>query len=217
MELMKDRLGVLGLLFVVVFGSLLDYGFIWCSQPFGQDFFVFVLVASVLFLAGILISISSIFQLRKAKENKKANSLSWSLMAVIAILVFALLLYAGVECPPPDVCVMPTGIGCEKPILHADGGIMELTLSNEFGKPIVVTSVTCTKKPDQFIRLVNETMQAGQRASFLINCNDENGGLIDNFSPGESVIGRINVEYHFEEEGSGVPRTISGNIYVRAE
>jgi hypothetical protein len=116
---------------------------------------------------------------------------------------------------PPEVCTMPAGMSCAKAALDSDGGILQLTLISNLQKSIVVTSVTCTKKPDQLIRLLNTTMENAQAYTFLLNCNGENGELLE-FAQGDAFSGKINVEYYFEDEGPSNKRTITGNIYVKA-
>ncbi len=114
-----------------------------------------------------------------------------------------------------ETCTMPAGMTCAKTVLSSDGGILQLTLANNLPKSIVVTSITCTKKPDQFVRLLNTTMESGQAYAFLLNCNGENGELLE-FAPGDAFSGKINVEYYFADEGPINPRKLSGNIYVKA-
>ncbi|MFH0817280.1 MAG: hypothetical protein V1909_01465 [Candidatus Micrarchaeota archaeon] len=189
----------------------------------GLDACIFPSIVSLKFLLipiAVITFITSIFGLKsslKEKKNKKsAFLLIFTLFTVFLSISYGFVPISCNGLKPPEVCTMPAGMTCARATLTSDGAILQLTLINGLTKPIVVTSVTCTKKPDQFIRLLNTTMENGQGYAFLLNCNGENGELLE-FSPEDEFSGKINVEYYFADEGPNNLRKISGNVYVKAD
>ena len=138
------------------------------------------------------------------------------LLIPATVIVLAGLLYIGIfNVPAPEVCTMPLGMACTEAHLSAEVDRLEITLENSLPKAIVITQMSCTKKPNQIEDTQKTTMQVGQSQSFLIACNDENGKPI-NFEKGDAFSGNINLQYYFDAEGPTLMRRVVGNIYAKA-
>ena len=159
--------------------------------------------------------------LKELKKNKLL--LGIIILVVLGILLIpalvvllAGLLYLGIfNVSAPEVCTMPVGMACTEAHLLADGDKLEITLINGFQKPMVITQMSCSKKPSQLEDIQKTTMQVGQSKPFLITCNDINGKPI-NFEKDDTFSGNINLQYYFESEGPTAMRRVVGNIYAKA-
>lgn len=159
--------------------------------------------------------------------NLNKTCIALSLFMVLYFFALQLLIYIG-SSSIPEYCMFSNGMLCQSAWLSGSSDRMSLSLVNGFGKPMLITHVSCTKNRDQFEQCdqkrcqgydVNKgglVLQPGASAGFFLTCNDEKGKPLS-FSKGELYDGKIVLWFYFTDEPPENKRKLVGSIGSRSD
>lgn len=191
-------------------GFLASHGFLFYSLT---KVLVFLFSIAVLLLAFVE------FRASQSSHEESRNHLLQPLMTVFIVIFFiSFFSTLGFDLcsATPEVCIMPSGVNCQKAYIGADSHLI-ITLVNGLGKPIVVTSIACTQNPNYYGEplAVPVTIAHEATGTFKMPCtNLENQPY--KLQAGEMYSGKINMEYYFQDEGPDTKRHLTGTLTVRA-
>ncbi|MFH1470523.1 MAG: hypothetical protein ABIF01_02135 [Candidatus Micrarchaeota archaeon] len=170
-------------------------------------------------LFALFFEILAVRELTKSKEYFHLVSVVPNMAITIVFLWFSYaIITSTLPSNSPEICFMPPGVSCPKFSLSASTSKLNFTIVHGFEKPIIITGISCTKKQGQYEEVRDVSIGPRQYVDFSVSCNDENGNPMS-FSPGDIFKGKINFEYYFsgeEPDDARRPRTMSGDIYVKA-
>ncbi|MFH1448252.1 MAG: hypothetical protein ABIG39_05275 [Candidatus Micrarchaeota archaeon] len=217
-ELLKDKKKINTYFIVLSFIFSILFAIVIVSCPHDENWKFWTYATFVLFGLSFIIALITnmlLFAEVYVKSGIRAGILS--LTIVIVVIGYLGLFSCG---GPPEVCTMPAGMTCPKSYLSSESDTLKITLVNGLAKKMIVSSVSCTKDPEQYGKrsynpYADVTMGIGESHDFELVCTDKAGSPLG-FEQGESYSGRINIEYYFEDEGVDNLRTLSGNIFVVA-
>ncbi len=167
----------------------------------------------------LVIGYFAIMRFRKGDKSWRKLALA----VLIYTLITVLLLYlSDIHGYPPETCMMPAGINCQKTYLSTDG-TMAVTLVNGLQKNIVVTGMACTQESDPTdfeAQDISASMGQAFSPENPLTCYDLNGDSIVEggaLANGYEYSGKIYLKYYFVDEGSANIRTIVGTVTVKAQ
>lgn len=148
----------------------------------------------------------------------------WAILVIVIVL--AALLYLGVfNLRTPELCQLQVGTTCSGARLTT-AGAFNFTLTNGLQKKITVTHAACSSSTSfnaslltggatAFTDITDVTIDVGSaKAISGYSCYIADGSVA-NGTIGDDYRGKLYLRYYFQDEGSGSPRVIIGDVATK--